>query len=88
MFRNTFTKIKKHAVSITLTVGALIAVGLGATYLFPAQVAIGLAAAGNFFSKVGTSVVGMFKRGSESMASMDPVVDQNATVPEVVMPAV
>lgn len=88
MFATIKAKTKKHGTTIALTIGALLAVGLGATYLFPAQVAGALAATGNFFSRIGTAVVGMFKRGSESVAAIEPIVDQNAPVPEVVMPAV
>jgi len=63
-----FKFIKKHAVAIALTVGALIAVALGCAHFLPTQTSAVLSATGGFFRGIGNTVAGWFGKGGAAVA--------------------
>ena len=70
-----FKFLKKNALRISLTIGALIAVGLGVTWAFPTQVSAVLTACGNFFRAAGNTIADWFGKGAAAAATAEPPVE-------------
>lgn len=68
-----FKFIKRHALAISLTIGALLAAGLGCAYFLPAQTAAVIASVGGFFSKIGSKIAGWFGKTAATATETPPV---------------